>query len=135
MDDQTKINFSTLSSIKATNIDSIKDGIKNISILSFILGILNILISTFVVSIVFLTKKETLTVTKFLGWKLFDRYKNIIYIFTLIYLIPITILLVTMSPIIVLIVFLVYMILDIIILLAFAFSHEKKKLNLSMKEK
>ena len=135
LDDQTKINFSTLSSIKATNIDSIKDGIKNISILSFILGILNILISTFVVSIVFLTKKETLTVTKFLGWKLFDRYKNIIYIFTLIYLIPITILLVTMSPIIVLIVFLVYMILDIIILLAFAFSHEKKKLNLSMKEK
>lgn len=58
LDDQTKINFSTLSSIKATNIDSIKDGIKNISILSFILGILNILISTFVVSIVFLTKKR-----------------------------------------------------------------------------
>lgn len=135
LDDQTKINFSTLSSIKATNVDSIKDGIRNISILSLILGVLNILISTFIVSIVFLTKKEKLTITKFLGWKLFDRYKSIIYIFALIYLIPLVILFVTMSPIIVIVVFLGYMVLDIMILLAFAFAHEKKKLNLAMKEK
>lgn len=135
LDDQTKINFSTLSSIKATNIDSIKDGIRNIGILSLILGVLNILISTFIVSIVFLTKREKLTITKFLGWKLFDRYKSIIYVFALIYLIPLITLFVTMSPIIVIIVFLGYMVLDIMILLAFAFAHEKKKLNLAMKEK
>ena len=135
LDNQTKINFSTLSSIKATNIDSIKDGIKNISILSFILGVLNISISTFIVSIVFLTKRDKLMVTKFLGWKLFDRYKPIIYIFTLIYLVPIITLFVTASPIIVLMIFWAYIFLDIMLLLVFAYFHEKKRLNLAMKEK
>lgn len=135
LDNQTKINFSTLSSIKATNIDSIKDGIKNISILSFILGVLNISISTFIVSIVFLTKRDKLMVTKFLGWKLFDRYKPIIYIFTLIYLFPIITLFVTASPIIVLMIFWAYIFLDIMLLLVFAYFHEKKRLNLAMKEK
>jgi len=103
--------------------------------LSFILGVLNISISTFIVSIVFLTKRDKLMVTKFLGWKLFDRYKPIIYIFTLIYLFPIITLFVTASPIIVLMIFWAYIFLDIMLLLVFAYFHEKKRLNLAMKEK
>lgn len=131
--DGSYFKFSSIKSIQQGRIDTYRDAVRNFNVLFMILGILSFVVSYFIVVSIFIWKKSYISTMKFLGWTLFDRYKSLLVMMMVLYLVPVPIIVLFGKSIVPLLFFGIFTILDMIILLMFAYRMEQKKLSQHLK--
>lgn len=131
--DGTEVKFSSLHDIKQSMVDSLEDGMNNILFLIFLLLLLSFVITYFTVAILFTCHKQYLTTTKFLGWKLLDRYKSILTVVSLCHILALFLLTVIGRQPCVILAYIVYLLIDVTLVMIFAVANEKRSVSQQLK--
>ena len=114
-------------------VDSLEDGMNNIFFLIFLLLLLSFVITYFTVAILFTCHKQYLTTTKFLGWKLLDRYKSILTVVSLCHILALFLLTVIGRQPCVILAYIVYLLIDVTLVMIFAVANEKRSVSQQLK--
>ncbi|MDR1568567.1 MAG: DUF1430 domain-containing protein, partial [Streptococcaceae bacterium] len=122
------LKFSTISSILNTNTDSSKLALTFMSSLLLIIFSLSLIVSAFVCLLYFMTNKMLLSVKRLLGLKLLDRYKGIIFAWSITYFVQILVATIYVQSILGLAIGAVLIILDLFICVSILSYQENKNL-------
>ncbi|AUW97238.1 hypothetical protein [Streptococcus pluranimalium] len=132
-DENTKIKFSTLHDIRQNMVDSLRAGRNNFLFMLFILILINIAISYFMILIGFICRHQYQNTMKFLGWKLVDRYASFLVIIGTMHMISLLILIFSKVTFTVFVSYILYVILDVLLVLSLAYHYEQRKLSEQLK--
>lgn len=131
--DGTEVKFSSLHDIQQSMVDSLEDGMKNILFLILLLLLLSFVITYFTVAILFICHKQYLTTTKFLGWRLIDRYKSILTVLSICHTLALFLLIVIGRQPRVILTYIIYLLIDVALVILFAIGNEKGSISQRLK--
>ncbi|WP_423216209.1 hypothetical protein [Streptococcus equinus] len=131
--DGTEVKFSSLHDIQQSMVESLEDGMNNIFFLIFLLLLISFVITYFTVAILFTCHKRYLTTTKFLGWKLIDRYKSILTVVSICHILALFLLIVMVRQPCVILAYMIYLLIDVTLVMIFGVVNEKRSISQQLK--